>query len=106
MKNYITDFCEDLNYKNIGLYIGYLETDELKKLRTRLLSEPSYLNKQYRWDYIIHGSKFFYVENCDLQDCNGYELTQCILDNNFKFYELKYDPQIDKFYYETKEVNV
>ena len=30
MKNYITDFCEDLNYKNICLYIGYLETDELK----------------------------------------------------------------------------
>ena len=29
--------------------------------------------KQYRWEYIINGSKFFYVENCDLQDCNDYE---------------------------------
>ena len=100
MKNYINDFCEDLNYKNIGLYIGYLETDKLKKLHTRLFSEPSYLNKQYRWKYIIQGSRFFYVENCDLQDCNGYELTQCILDNNFKFYELKYDSIADKFYYD------
>ena len=105
MKNYITDFCEDLNYKNICLYIGYLEIDELKKLRTRLFSEPSYLNKQYRWEYIIHGSKFFYVENCDLQDCNGYELAQCILDHDFKFYTLLYDTQLDQFYY-IKEVNV
>ena len=100
MKNYINDFCEDLNYKNIGLYIGYLDTDELKKLRTRLFSEPSYLNKQYRWVYIIHGSKFFYVENCDLQDCNNYELTQILLSNDFKFYELKYDSLADKFYYD------
>lgn len=105
MKNYITDFCEDLNYKNICLYIGYLETDELEKLRTRLFSEPSYLNKQYRWEYVIHGSKFFYVENCDLQDCNDYELTQCLLSNDFKFYELLYDKQVDQFYY-IKEVNV
>lgn len=30
MKNYITDFCEDLNYKGIVLYIGYLEPYELK----------------------------------------------------------------------------
>ena len=105
MKIYINDFCEDLNNKNIALYIGYLETDELKKLRKRLFSKPSYLDNEYIWDYIIHDSKFFYVENCDLQDCNGYELTQCILDKNFRFYELKYDPQIDKFYYK-KEVNV
>ena len=100
MKNYINDFCEDLNYKGIVLYIGYLEPYELEKLRTRLFSEPSYLNKQYRWEYINNGSKFFYVENCDLQDCNGYELAQCILFNDCKFYELQYDSQSDKFYYE------
>lgn len=101
MKNYINDFCEDLNYKNIGLYIGFLNSDELEILYTRLFSGPSYLSKQYRWNNVTHGSKFFYVENCDLQSCNGYELVQCILDNDFKFYDLRYDPQIDKFYYES-----
>ena len=99
MKKHINNFCEDLN-ENIVLYIGYLEPYELQILRERLFFEPSYLGKPNRWQYILEGSKFFYVDNCDIQSCNGYELAQCILDTDCIFYELKYDSQIDKFYYD------
>ena len=98
MKIYIEDFEFDLNYAKIVLYIGGLNENEKKLLEKQC--KEDYLNKEYRWEYIENGSKFFYVENCDIQDCNGIELLNCIEDS-YKFYLLEHDEK--GFYYEVRE---
>lgn len=94
MKIYIEDFVYDLNYKNIVLFIGLLNDNEKELLKKQC--EENYLNHLCRWKYIENGSKFFYVENCDLQDCNGIELLNCIQDE-YDFYLLEHDE--NGFYY-------
>lgn len=64
MKNfYITDFCEDLNYRDIVLYI------DSKIDLSDLLSQMAKANvgHLYRFDAVKY-NRFFYIENCDLQD--------------------------------------
>ena len=66
IKIYIDDFCNDLNYKEVILYIGQVETSKLKQ---RLIDDC--VNHMHRFDKIINDgvdSNFMYIENCDLQD--------------------------------------
>lgn len=67
-KKRIYDFCEDLNYSGVILYIGDVNQ---KRLLESL--EKSIVNKLYRLEYAltkedISQRNFIYVENCDLQD--------------------------------------
>lgn len=66
---YIENFCEDLNYQGIILYVADVN---LNKLRERI--EKDYINKMWRFDYMLDkqgdASKryYMYIENCDFQD--------------------------------------
>lgn len=65
---YINDFCEDLNYAGVILYVGSVNISNLRKAL-----EQSDVNKIYRLDYALNKAdpaqkNFIYVENCDLQD--------------------------------------
>lgn len=91
---YIDDFCYDLNYNKVILYIGNVCHDRLKKAL-----EASVVNKVYRLDYALtklseSARNYIYVENCDLQDLSysvhdyieeGYSVYILREDNN-KFY--------------------
>lgn len=60
---YITDFCEDLNYKRVTLFIEpEVDLDELRK---RLSKDR--ISHLYRFE-TVRENRLFYVENCDLQD--------------------------------------
>ena len=100
MKNrtYIEDFCYDLNYTGVILYIGEVSFDRLRKAL-----EDSVVNKIYRLDYILtktdHSEQnFMYVENCDLQDlsCPVHEYIK----DGYDVYILHEDA--GKFYVESK----
>ena len=65
---YINDFCEDLNYQGIILYIGKVDYSRLLKAL-----EKTYVNKLWRLEYAKTKEdsamkNYIYVENCDLQD--------------------------------------
>lgn len=65
---YINDFCEDLNYRGVILYIGNINHVGLRKALER-----DRVNKLYRFDYALNDPSaackdFIYVENCDLQN--------------------------------------
>ena len=67
-KIYIHDFCEDLNYSGVILYIGDVNSSELLKALER-----DEVNKLWRLDYALTDENssrknFIYVENCDLQN--------------------------------------
>ena len=67
-RNYINDFCEDLNYQGVILYIGNVNPEKLLKELKR-----SDVNKLYRFESILNDDdlsrrNFMYVENCDLQN--------------------------------------
>lgn len=62
-KIYIEDFCEDLNYHGIIIYIG--EEVDLDKLYEKLCND--HINHMYRYE-TVRENRIFYVENCDLQD--------------------------------------
>ena len=67
-KIYIKDFCEDLNYSGVILYIG--NVDQLRVLKA--LNRDN-VNKLYRLEYATNKEdvtqrNYIYVENCDLQD--------------------------------------
>jgi hypothetical protein len=62
---------EDLNYTNLICKVNPNDYDllfrELKK---------DFCNKLWRIEYIKNKDHLFYIENCDLQDTNGYELDE------------------------------
>ena len=94
---YIDDFCEDLNYQGIILYIGNVPKT---KLRKRL--NDDYINKDYRFDYIINAKDpsmkdFMYIENCDLQDLS-YPVHEYVVDEGYSVHSLCYDQLENKFY--------
>ena len=65
---YIKDFCEDLNYQGVILYIGNVDHDRLQKAL-----EKDEVNKLYRLLFATSNNEpsmrdFIYVENCDLQN--------------------------------------
>lgn len=103
MKNYIEDFCEDLNYQSIVLYVGELE-DDAKQLLEKQLFEKDYVNKHWRYTDLLSYTNMFYIENCDFQTFEAaWDLASVLLENTYKFYELRYDYELKKFYYETEE---
>ena len=62
-KFYVSDFVEDLNYKNVVLYID--DSIDLDALYYKMSFDD--LNHMYLFD-IVKENRLFYVENCDLQD--------------------------------------
>lgn len=62
-KFYITDFVEDLNYKNVVLHID--ESVDLDELRDKMASDDMSHMRKFN---IVRIDRMFYVENCDLQD--------------------------------------
>lgn len=65
---YIKDFCEDLNYRGVILYIGNVDH---AKLRETL--EKDEVSKLWRLTFATSNNdpsmrNFIYVENCDLQN--------------------------------------
>ena len=65
---YIKDFCEDLNYQGVILYIGNVDH---AKLRETL--EKDKVSKLWRLTFATSNNDpsmrdFIYVENCDLQN--------------------------------------
>lgn len=65
---YINDFCENLNYRGIILYIGNVNPDNLRKALER-----DAVNKLWRFDSALtvddlSKKNFIYIENCDLQN--------------------------------------
>jgi len=94
-KVYINDFCEDLNYTGVILYIGNVDTAKLRKVL-----EKTYLNKLYRFDWACEFENpamknFIYVENCDLQELcrpvcsyieDGYDVYVLYEENDGRYY--------------------
>ena len=65
---YIEDFCEDLNYQGVILYIGNVDC-----VRLRETLGKDKVNKLYRLEFATSNNDpsmrdFIYVENCDLQN--------------------------------------
>lgn len=65
---YINNFCEDLNYQGVILYIGNVKYQTLFEALERDM-----VNKTYRLEYAASKSdmarrNFIYIENCDLCD--------------------------------------
>lgn len=93
IKIYIDDFCNDLNYKEVILYIGSVETGKLKQ---RLIDDC--VNHVHVFDKIINNSidsNFMYIENCDLHDlthdvrryiANGYAVLTLYEDRHGAYY--------------------
>lgn len=62
-KAYIEDFCEDLNYHAVTLFVD--PEVNLDELLARL--EKDLVNHLYRFNS-VRENRLFYIENCDLQD--------------------------------------
>lgn len=98
---YIEDFCEDLNYRNVILYIGEVNSNNLLKALER-----DKVNKLYRLDYALDGGSipdrrnFIYIENCDLQNLN-YSAFEYIEDG-YDIYILYEDEMSGKFYVKSR----
>ena len=95
---YIEDFCYDLNYKGIILYVGNVDPGHLRKVLI-----DSVVNKVYRLDYALSYKdpamrNYIYVENCDLQDLS-YPIYEYIEDG-YDVYVLYEDD--NKFYVKSK----
>lgn len=98
---YIENFCEDLNYKNVILYIGEVDTANLLKALERDM-----VNKLYRLEYALDGGSipgrknFIYIENCDLQnvDYPAHEY----MEDGYDIYILYEDKMSGKFYVKSR----
>ncbi len=93
MKIYIEDFVDDLNYRNVILYIGNVDHGKLfEKLR---MNNTGHL---YRFDSASMDN-LLYIENCDLQTVD--DDLKDYLEEGYVVYPLKYDRSEDKYYVET-----
>lgn len=97
---YINDFCEDLNYQGVVLYIGNVDTDKLlEKLK------KDYVNHLNRFKSVLE-NKLMFIENCDLQDVDTDNPTEYgnsilyLLEENYVIYPLMYDEGVG-YYVET-----
>lgn len=95
---YIDNFCEDLNYKNVILYIGEVDSSRLLKALKKDL-----VNKTYRLEYALNDKNparknFIYIENCDLQNLD-YPLHE-YMEEDYNVYVLH--EGAGKYYIETK----
>lgn len=86
---YINDFCENLNYRDIILYIGKVDSNHLRKALN-----DSVVNKVYRLDYALSYTdpsmkNYIYVSNCDLQELS-YPIHEYV-EEGYNVYILKED---------------
>ena len=88
---YIEDFCEDLNYQGIILYIGKVDCARLRKTLGK-----DKINKLWRLEFATSNNDpsmrdFIYVENCDLQNLD-YPIYE-YLEDGYDIYVLHEDPK-------------
>lgn len=105
-KWYIEDFCEDLNYTGIIVHVDEnIDMDNLYEAFTK-----NHINHLYRFE-TVRENRFFYVENCDLQDidtkkditCSDYDNELCaLLSEDYCVLQLK--QEVDgRFYIEVNQ---
>lgn len=85
IRNVIKDFVEDLNYKNVILYIGDCNLDDLRDKMTH-----DYMGHLYRLDYLNDDCNLFFVENCDLNIVEDDEIKDFIVEG-YTITPLQYD---------------
>ena len=90
-KIYIKDFCEDLNYQGVILYIGNVEHTNLRKAL-----EKDKVNKLHRLLFATSNNQpslrdFIYIENCDLQNLD-YPIYE-YLEDGYDVHVLHEDPK-------------
>lgn len=101
MKIYIDDFVEDLNYREVILYIGDVDPANL-----RLKLEKDHMNHTNRFEAVLENNLMF-VENCDLQDVDtwhGNELGNSLLyliSEGYVVYFLQYDSLAKRYFINT-----
>ena len=88
---YIEDFCEDLNYQGVILYIGNVDRTRIHKAL-----EKDKVNKLWRLDFATSRTDpsmkdFIYVENCDLQNLD-YPIYE-YLEDGYDVHVLYEDPK-------------
>ena len=81
----IHDFCEELNYTDIILYVH--EEINFQELYKRLKSDL--VNHLYRFDS-VKANRLFYIENCDLQNVDNEEIAE-LFDNGYSVLQLRKD---------------
>lgn len=81
----IHDFCEELNYMNIILYVH--EEIYFQELYKRLQSDL--VSHLYRFDS-VKANRLFYIENCDLQNVDNKEIAE-LFDNGYSVLQLRKD---------------
>ena len=100
MKCYIDDFVEDLNYRQVILYIGNVDLDNL-----RSKMESDNMNHMNRLATVT-ANHLMYVENCDLQDVDtwhGDDFGNSLLylmEEGYAVYPLQYEPESEKYFIE------
>lgn len=100
MKRYIDDFVEDLNYRQVILYIGNVDLDNL---RSKMKSDNmGHMNRLAT----VTENHLMYVENCDLQDVDtwhgdvfGNSLLY-LMEEGYAVYPLQYEPESEKYFIE------
>lgn len=95
-KCHIHDFCEDLNYTDIILYVH--EEINFQELYKRLDSDL--VNHLYRFDS-VKANRLFYIENCDLQNIDNEEIVE-LFDNGYSVLQLRKDS--DGFFIKTPDL--
>jgi hypothetical protein len=100
MKCYIDDFVEDLNYRQVILYIGNVDLDNL---RSKMKSDNmGHMNRLAT----VTANHLMYVENCDLQDVDtwhGDDFGNSLLylmEEGYAVYPLQYEPESEKYFIE------
>lgn len=100
MKCYIDDFVEDLNYRQVILYIGNVDLDNL---RSKMKSDNmGHMNRLAT----VTANHLMYVENCDLQDVDtwhGDDFGNSLLylmEEGYTVYPLQYEPESEKYFIE------
>ncbi len=100
MKRYIDDFVEDLNYRQVILYIGNVDLDNLRsKMKSDNMGHMNRLET-------VTANHLMYVENCDLQDVDtwhgddfGNNLLY-LMEEGYAVYPLQYEPESEKYFIE------
>ena len=100
MKLYIDDFVEDLNYRQVILYIGNVDLDNLRsKMKSDNMGHMNRLST-------VTANHLMYVENCDLQDVDtwhGDDFGNSLLylmEEGYAVYPLQYEPESEKYFIE------
>lgn len=99
-KVYIKDFCEDLNYREVVLFVD--SEIDLDDLYGRLKRDN--LSHLYRFES-VRENRLFYIENCDLQDVTinpGWNELLELVENDYSILQLKKDH--DGFYVVTPDI--